>query len=682
MDGESRTLPAATWPVERAADAARRLLSFECAWFLPAEEGSASLLFDSGDGTPAEIVTTPGAEGRLAGGIEQPSSGAEGPLARELARRGLESRLVVTVSGSDERLRGHLGFGAKAPAAFSESDRRAAETVAGLLGTLLDAGDRADAEREARRHGEIVDSLLPVVASTLDIREVFREVFEITRSVLGQDSMAIQLIRPGSDTIGLYVVTDDRPSWHTDIPVSRDLYEHDLRDGVSRDVSFEGDGESRRATLEGVVFTDGVEAGPPGRALLDENRTRLIVERGFRSFLRVVLREADLKIGSLDFASCRPGAFRLDQVPIARRIADHVSLALSHRRLADAAAQAAEARARASMLEERVEELVQQMEEREGFHRCIGESDVWKNVLKQATRVASTDTTVLLTGESGTGKEVVARFIHRASPRARGPLIAVNCAALPEQLLESELFGYERGAFSGALTSKPGRIEQAARGVLFLDEVGEMSMALQAKLLRVLQEREFQRLGGTRTLKADVRVIAATNRDLQIAMRRSEFREDLYYRLRVFEIALPPLRDRREDILPLTEDFLAQFEKTLGHRTAGLSREAREILLAYHWPGNIRELRNALERAVILCDGGLITNEQLHLSASEPTAEAGAGAFAQGVNVEAHEKRLIEEAMKRARHNKSKAARLLGLSRTQLYARLHKYGLDEPEPSS
>jgi transcriptional regulator with PAS, ATPase and Fis domain len=331
------------------------------------------------------------------------------------------------------------------------------------------------------------------------------------------------------------------------------------------------------------------------------------------------------------------------------------------------------------MLEERVQELVQQAEEREGFHRCVGESEAWKSVLKQATRVASTETTVLLTGESGTGKEVVARLIHRASPRARGPLIAVNCAALPEQLLESELFGYERGAFSGALTAKPGRIEQAARGVLFLDEVGEMSMSLQAKLLRVLQEREFQRLGGTRTLKADVRVIAATNRDLQAAMRRNEFREDLYYRLRVFEISLPPLRQRRDDILLLAEDFLAQFERTLGHRTAGLSREAREVLLAYEWPGNIRELRNALERAVILCDGGLITNEQLHLGSAETPAEAGPeAAFSGGVNVEAHEKRLIEEALKRARNNKSKAARLLGLSRTQLYARLQKYGLEEP----
>jgi transcriptional regulator with PAS, ATPase and Fis domain len=350
---------------------------------------------------------------------------------------------------------------------------------------------------------------------------------------------------------------------------------------------------------------------------------------------------------------------------------------VSHRHLAEEAERAAEARARAAMLEDRVQELVQQAEEREGFHRVVGESPNWKDVLLQATRVATTDTTVLLTGESGTGKEVVARFIHRGSPRANGPLVAVNCAALPEQLLESELFGYERGAFSGALAPKPGRIEQAARGVLFLDEIGEMSMSLQAKLLRVLQEREFQRLGGTRTLKADVRVIAATNRDLIAAMKRGEFREDLFYRLRVFEIRLPALRERRDDILPLTETFLGDLERTLGQRTAGLSREAREILLAYDWPGNIRELRNALERAVILCDGGLITGEQLPLGISDgaPGLSQPAGP---DMNVETVERDLIQKALAKAGNNKSKAARLLGLSRAQLYFRLEKYGLAEP----
>src|SRR6185436_1042311 len=246
----------------------------------------------------------------------------------------------------------------------------------------------------------------------------------------------------------------------------------------------------------------------------------------------------------------------------------------------------------------------------------------WRQVLTQATQVASTGTTVLLLGESGTGKEVVARFLHRASPRATGPFIALNCAALPEQLLEAELFGYERGAYTGATQSKPGQLEQAAGGTLFLDEVGEMSPSAQAKFLRVLQEREFQRLGGTRVLRTDARVVAATNRDLQRAIAQGQFREDLYYRLNVFAIALPPLRDRRDDVLPLSESFLAEICQGLGRPPAGISRDARELLMEYHWPGNVRELRNILERAAILSEGGLITAQLLSLNGSSRSAAA------------------------------------------------------------
>jgi len=291
------------------------------------------------------------------------------------------------------------------------------------------------------------------------------------------------------------------------------------------------------------------------------------------------------------------------------------------------------------------------------------------------SKVASADTTVLLTGESGTGKEVVARAIHAASPRAGKPFLAINCAALPEQLLESELFGYERGAFTGALQARAGKIEQAAEGVLFLDEVAEMSSSVQAKFLRVLQEKEFQRLGGSRVQKADVRVIAATNRDLSAALARGDFREDLYYRLRVFEIALPPLRERKEDILPLAESFVEEIGKTVGRPCAGISKEARDALLAHSWPGNVRELRNAIERAIILCEGGLIASEHL------PPVHSGNGkgqakpepAF--GHSLGDVERNLVENALKDARHNKALAARLLGITRSQLYSRIQKYGI-------
>ena len=316
----------------------------------------------------------------------------------------------------------------------------------------------------------------------------------------------------------------------------------------------------------------------------------------------------------------------------------------------------------------------------------VGTSQSWRDVLGQAAKVAPAETTVLLSGESGTGKEVVAHLIHRGSRRAEGPFVALNCAALPEALLESELFGYEKGAFTGAVAARAGRLEQAAGGTLFLDEVGEMSPAVQAKFLRVLQEREFQRLGGTRMLKADVRVIAATNRDLQVAMTRGAFREDLYYRLHVFAIHLPPLRDRPEDILPLLEHFVQELGPVvLGRPAAGISREAREHFLAYAWPGNVRELRNAVERALILCEGGLINPEHLpwHAeaarSAPQPlpsVAEPVVGNFpANGVDLEAMERTLIERALKQAGQNKAKAARLLGLSRSKLYSRMERFRL-------
>src|SRR6185436_16523866 len=316
---------------------------------------------------------------------------------------------------------------------------------------------------------------------------------------------------------------------------------------------------------------------------------RQIVDAGYRSLLSVVLSAGQQPFG-LHFWSKQADAFDSDQVPLARRIAEHVALAVSHEQLAEAVRRAADAQARAERLAARVQSLSEELDLRSGYGRMIGVSPAWKLALKLATQVAATDTTVLLTGESGTGKEVIARFLQRASARSSGPFVAVNCAALPEQLLESELFGHERGAFTGAQQAKPGQIELAAGGVLFLDEVGEMSPPAQAKFLRVLQEREFLRLGGTRLHKANVRIIAASNRDLRKAVERGDFREDLFYRLQVFDIRLAPLRERKSDIMLLSDAFLQEIAKSFGRPPAGLTRDAREALLQHDWPGNVREL--------------------------------------------------------------------------------------------
>jgi two-component system response regulator AtoC len=271
------------------------------------------------------------------------------------------------------------------------------------------------------------------------------------------------------------------------------------------------------------------------------------------------------------------------------------------------------------------------------------------------------------------GKEVLARHVHRHSARASRPFVKVNCAALPHDLLESELFGYERGAFTGALDRRAGKIEQAGGGVLFLDEVGEMSPAVQAKFLRVLQEREFQRLGGTRMLKADIRVIAATNRDLRKAVERGDFREDLLYRLQVFDIAIPSLRERRADILPISKALLQDVGRSFARPPAGLTQDARDALLRYHWPGNVRELRNVLERAAILCEGGLISAEHLALRAVDKAPGAAS------TDLSTIERETVAQVLNECRWNKTRAANRLGLTRSQLYMRLQKYGIKEPD---
>jgi DNA-binding NtrC family response regulator len=308
----------------------------------------------------------------------------------------------------------------------------------------------------------------------------------------------------------------------------------------------------------------------------------------------------------------------------------------------------------------------------------VARSPKMQEVLATVERVAPTNSTVLLGGESGVGKDLIARAIHEKSKRASGPFLKINSTAIPENLLESELFGFEKGAFTGAVASKPGKFELADKGTLFLDEIGDVPPVTQVKLLRVLQEREFERLGGTRTVKVDVRLIAATNRDLREALEQGSFREDLYYRLNVVPIDIAPLRERKEDIPDLTNLFITRFAGDSGKPVEGITPEAMQILVNYHWPGNVRELQNIIERACALAKGSVLGPADIHIdSRSSKAANGATGFLPEGMTLEQWEDEMVKEALRRANGNKSQAARLLGLSRNALRYRLSKIGISD-----
>jgi transcriptional regulator with GAF, ATPase, and Fis domain len=599
---------------------------------------------------------------------------------REILDGGTRSIIRASLRSGERRL-GALAFFSRRPQAFASEDEPLVAALADLVAAALEHERLWNVERERSRRTLALEGLLETLAQALDVRQVFKQVSETTQGVIPHDLLVLSLLRPDGTSVGTHALLpggelEDLPPPNADLLA---IY----RGTIIRDMEVL-DPASRRVRL--VPASVGGDRPPAIELELDPARFHHAAHTRIRSLVAVPVQALGRFVGGLLFLSRRPDAYGPEEVELARRVADHVALALAHQRLSEQEQRAVEARVLAARLASKVQSLNQEIEALGGRRRVVGESNAWKEVLKQAAQVAATDTTVLLLGESGTGKEVVARFVHHASPRANGPYVAVNCAALPDQLLESELFGYEKGAFTGAGATKPGQIERAAHGMLFLDEVGEMSLPAQAKLLRVLQEKEFQRLGGTRVLSADVRVVAATNRDLRAAVEERTFREDLYYRLHVFEIRLPPLRERPEDILPLAGEFLSEIGRAFGRPPAGISREARERLLEYSWPGNVRELRNALERAAILCEGGLINAEHLSLAGprtpsppARPSTQDGSAPetrFRTAGDLLAVERAMVERALREARYNKSDAARALGLTRKQLYVRLRRFGLD------
>ncbi len=323
------------------------------------------------------------------------------------------------------------------------------------------------------------------------------------------------------------------------------------------------------------------------------------------------------------------------------------------------------------------ERLRGELKARFSLPNIIGESDSMQDVFRIVSKVAKSQATVLLRGESGTGKELIAHALHYQGARPKGPFVAVNCAALPENLLEAELFGYEKGAFTGAVTQKPGRFELARGGTIFLDEVGDVSPAIQAKLLRVLQERTFERLGGTKTLSTDARIVSATNRDLESMSRAGEFREDLYWRLNVVPIFLPPLRDRREDLPLLIEHFLGRYGSASG-RDVRISPDAMRRLMSYPWPGNIRELENTIQRLVVLADDDEITAADLplHILTHDVVDETTASGLSLEAEVEMLERRRILAALRTSGHVQAKAARALGITPRQLGYKMKKYDIE------
>ncbi len=541
-----------------------------------------------------------------------------------------------------ERFAGGLLVSSSRPRALTSEHQESLRPIAALLGSAVEHWRMWDAERRRRERLDRMEALLGTLAESLDVREVFERLSAEMQPMLAHDLLGLTEldVRAGTLQVVAKAGEADIQMPVNAIPLTRE--EHELR------ADFE--------------IVDDL----PARISPDTERGRLLLATGMRSWLRVPVRLAGEIKGSLSFFARQPNAFCRDDAEVASRLADRIALTLSFQRLAEEARVASEARERAARLEATVETLTHELKTR-ARGRVIGESRAWREVLGQVGRVAASETTVLITGESGTGKEIVARLVHEGSARSRKPFVAVNCAALPEQLLESELFGHEKGAFTGAAASKIGLLEQGAGGTLFLDEIGEMSPLVQAKFLRVLQEREFQRLGGTRALRTDVRVLAATNRDLAAEIKAGRFREDLYYRLNVVNVHLPPLRDRGEDILVIARYLLSRFAPEYGGKVKGFSPNAVIAIRKFPWPGNIRQLENHLKKAVVLADKALLGPDDLGLSPEVlppilPLQDA----------KEKFQREYINEVLELNNGNRTKTARDLGVDPRTIFRHLEK----------
>ena len=576
-----------------------------------------------------------------------PAGGRPVASVPDVERTDLASCLTLPLEGVD-RVIGTLAIAAIAPDVYTEAHLAAGRWIADVLGPVVENILVRQKERARLRRMTVLPEVSRVLAASLDVGNIFEQLGAVVQRVLDFDFM---IVRPVGASGTLLPSTLQAGDAAPELQSERTLddYSFGVR-LVAQEIVRLGDARSE------------LDPSFPG--------DREVLERDVRSLIVAPLVFGATIGGLLAFVKPPPDWFDEGDAEVAAGIAAQMVVALQHQRLAEEQQRLAAAEQHSRWLERRVEHLRGALAEHYGFDSIVGRSAAFREALDQAALVAGQETTVLLTGESGTGKELVARAIHYASRRTDGPFVAVNCAALPETLAESELFGHERGAFTGADRLKRGRFELAAGGTLFLDEIGDLTPAVQAKLLRVLQERQYERL------------ITATNRDLEHRVETGTFRADLYYRLAVFGIHLPALREREGDVLVLADYFLRTLGERMGRRQSRLSDQARQFLLAHAWPGNIRELQNAIERALIAADGRTISPTHLGIGGhgsvaagvpSSPPIAAGSVSTTQPL-VEV-EKQAVVDALRRAKGNKARAAAALGLSRGAFYRRLQRFGL-------
>ncbi|GIX47535.1 MAG: hypothetical protein KatS3mg131_1746 [Candidatus Tectimicrobiota bacterium] len=515
------------------------------------------------------------------------------------------------------------------------------------------AGERAAEHPAQLRHAEARWRALLEVNNALIVHHerqaLFRALTGALRRVLPFDRASLALYDPAQDAFTVVALAEDAP----EVPQLA------LGVVIPREGSGLGQLLAQKRPLRCRDLQQQGRHSPEEVALL---------RQGIRSYLAVPLLTPRRALGALNVGSRTPDRYCEEDAAFLLEVAHQVALALEN---AMAYEEIAQLKAR---LEQESVYLQEEIKTQHNFEALVGRSPALQRVLQAVEAVAPTSATVLILGETGTGKELVARAVHHLSPRRERPLVKVNCAALPAGLIESELFGHEKGAFTGALARRIGRFELAHGGTIFLDEIGDLPLELQGKLLRVLQEGEFERLGGTTTLRVDVRVIAATNRDLAAAVQEGRFREDLFYRLQVFPIQLPPLRERREDIPLLVRHFVQKFSRQLGKRIDTIAPRALEALQAYPWPGNVRELEHLIERAVILSPG-----PRLELGDWLPRSRLPAARFPTLAECERdHILAALEQTGWRVSGERG-AAKLLGLKPTTLEARMKKLGIRRPK---